>query len=628
MKNIIFLTTLLFIFYTSSFSQTWLEDQAEDLYNSRDYVHAIPVYEKLAKMKKNTPYLYKLGMCYYHLKDYFNAQKNLELIKDRKDAPLEAILYDAFADHYLGMYNAAKENYILFESKGGNYPNLQILKKSCDYALERKDSINLKFIIDTAKIAIDGLYLGGAWHNGKLVYSEPDHTHDKIKKTVYPNYKISEIDGEVVNENGEPLFHQFYTGGLCYSKDGRTVYFTRNESDEKFIKKKHYTKNNIGQSGINTLGIYKAAVDHQKWSNIEHLNFNDINHSCMHPSITEDGSKLFFSSNREGGFGGYDIYYVTWAGSNWSEPINCGEKVNTVLDEMFPYIINDSVLYFSSNGHLGFGAADIYYSLKSENKWNTPINIGKPINTSMDDFAFIFGENNQTGFWGSNIIAAPGKDHVFKFKIRPNFIKGKGVVLDKLTLKPIPNAHVKIHVHDSIIELIADDNGKFQWDYFEDHEHYHIEFSAEKYEAEVMDFDADTSITLHLDKNLEPHIEKNMVFTFNDILFEYNKADLLPDSKLILDRLAEVLIHSNATVELSAHTDARGSDKYNLTLSQKRALSAVNYLIEKGVPISNVIGKGYGETKLKNSCINGAKCSEEEHTVNRRVEIKILDVKE
>ncbi len=624
MKKIIAIVICL-LGFGFSYGQIWQEDVANDLYNSRDYVHAIVEYEKLIKLNKNTDFLYKLGMCHYYLKDYRKAQVYLDQVKDKKDVLIDAYLYDAICEHYLGMYVEAKINYQSYIDKGGISPNILNYIKSCDFALANQQLVE-RLELDTARIRVDGLYLGGAWHNGKLVYSEPDHVHDKNKKTVYPYYKVNDVEGEVVNEKGEPLFHQFYTGGLCFTSDGKEVYFTRNESDEKFIKKKHFEKHQISTDGVNTLGIYKASVSHNKWTNIEHLGFNSIDHSCMHPYITPDGKKLFFSSNRKGGFGGYDLYYVQNIGGTWSEPINCGKYINSLDDEMFPHLLNDTTLYFSSDGHVGYGGSDIYYSVKRDNMWQTPVNVGLPLNSSKDDFALIFAGDDKKGFFGSDRYTDPGKDDIFSFTIKPDLIIGRGVVLDKLTLKPIPGAHVKIHTPDSIIEVLADENGKFEWDYFVHHQTYHIEFKADKYEPEAMDFEADTSITLHLDKKLEPHLEKNMVFTFNDILFEYNKADLLNESKLILDRLAEVLLHSGAKVELSAHTDARGSDKYNLTLSQKRALSAVNYLITKGVPVDKAIGIGYGETKLKNKCDDGITCTEEEHTLNRRVEIKIIEV--
>jgi outer membrane protein OmpA-like peptidoglycan-associated protein len=606
-------------------SQIWQEDVANDLYQSRDYFHAITEYEKLIKLNKNTVYLYRLGMCHYFLKDYTKAQIYLDEVKDKQDVVIDAYLYDAICEHYLGMYQEAKNNYQLYQDLGGVWPNILNYIKSCDFALANIDVVPL-LELDTARIRIDGLYLGGAWHKGKLVYSEPDHQHDKVKKTVYPYYKVNDVDGEVVNDKGEPLFHQFYTGGLFFTSDGKEVYFTRNESDEKFIKKKHFTKHGISVDGVNTLGIYKATVDHNKWTNITHLNFNSIDHSCMHPSLSSDGNKLYFSSNRKGGFGGYDLYYVQKQNGDWGEPINLGKYINSLDDEMFPYIVDDTTLYFSSDGHIGYGGSDIYYSNKRDGMWQVPVNAGKPINSSKDDFAFIFAEDHQHGYFGSDRNSAPGKDDIYSFQIKPDLIIGRGVVLDKLTLKPIANAHVKIHTPDSIIEVLADELGRFEWDFFEHHKMYHIEFKADKYEPEAMDFEADTSITLHLDKKLEPHLEKNMVFTFNDILFEYNKAELLQESKEVLDRLAEVLLHSGAKVELSAHTDSRGSDKYNLTLSQKRALSAVNYLISKGVAIDKAVGIGFGETKLKNKCDDGVTCNEEEHTLNRRVEIKIIEV--
>lgn len=621
-KKLLFIGVLFFAAF--GHAQIWQDEIADDLYSSRDYSHAIPEYEKLIKLKKNTPYLFKLGMCYYYLKDYKNAQVYLDQVKDKDDAILEAYLYDAICEHYLGMYNEAKSNYLTFQEKGGLWPNILNYIKSCDFAMKH-DTDNHQFVLDSLVLKVDGHYLGGAWHMENLVYSEPDHTHDHARNTSYPNYKFNDVEGEVVNDKGEPLFHQFYTGGICFTPDGKHVYFTRNESDDKFIKKKHWEKHGVSSKGINTLGIYRADVEHSKWTNIVHLDLNSFEHSCMHPSLANDGNRLYFSSNREGGFGGYDLYYADKTSNGWGEPVNLGKEINSLDDEMFPYVLNDSVLFFASNGHIGYGGADIYFSHFRNGNWETPSNPGKPINSSMDDFGLIFSYDDHHGFFASDRDAEPGKDNIYSFSLKRDIIMGRGIVLDKLSLKPIPGAHVKIHTPDSIVELVADQQGRFTWNFFEHHRHYHIEFEAETYIPEAMDFEADTNITLHLDKHLEPVMKKDKVFTFNDILFEYNKADLLPDSKIVLDRLAEVLLHSGAKVELSAHTDSRGSDRYNLTLSQKRALSAVNYLISKGVAVDKAIGIGYGETKLKNHCDDGVKCSEEEHTLNRRVEIKVIE---
>src|SRR5688572_1179114 len=243
MKRILCILYLL-LTLPAGYSQIWQEDRASDLFNSRDYVHAIPEYEKLIKLNKNTEYLYKLGMCHYYLKDYQKAQVYLDEVKDKKDAVIDAFLYDAICEHYLGMYNEAKANYLKYQEKGGATPNILNYIKSCDFAMTNEYSIP-RLELDTHRIRVNGLYLGGGWHMGKLVYSEPEYVHDHVKKTVYPYYKVNDVDGEVVNEKGEPLFHQFYTGGLYFTPSGNEVYFTRNESDDKFIKKKHFEKHGI-----------------------------------------------------------------------------------------------------------------------------------------------------------------------------------------------------------------------------------------------------------------------------------------------------------------------------------------------------------------------------------------------
>jgi outer membrane protein OmpA-like peptidoglycan-associated protein len=225
------------------------------------------------------------------------------------------------------------------------------------------------------------------------------------------------------------------------------------------------------------------------------------------------------------------------------------------------------------------------------------------------------------------------KDQLYYFEYPIKYRKLKGKTKDKLYDQPLSDVLIEIYDKDSLIgKVSSNEAGMFAYNYLLEDKEYLVKASKPGFKPVEKIVKPGTTEVL-LDWNdilsLEPIIEKKTVFRFNNILFDYGKADLKDSSKVILDRLAEVLINNpKVKVELSAHTDSRGSDKANYTLSDKRAASCVLYLIEKGVPRENIVSRGYGETKPLNGCVNNVKCSEEEYAVNRRVEIKVLDMKE
>lgn len=632
--NLILLVIAVVLFYQFSFSQAMAIEEADMLFQGGEYQTALTYYREIINQNKKpqTDWIYKVAECYRNLKNYHQADENYAKLVDNKDVPVEMYLNYGHVLRYLKKYNEAKAMYEKYNALKPGHPNIQTYIQSCTFALQNNKP-NPDFSASPVNLKIDGLHFGAARYKNGLLYSVPNPTTDSKTKITYPNYKLyfSEFNGSTFAD-GKPFDKAFesllYLGAPTVSADGKTILFTQSATETKVASKQQFKKKGISAEGVNTLNIFQSELNGNTWSNPVSININSSEYSCLHPCLSSNGQKLYFVSNKPGGRGGYDLYVSTRSGNMWSSPQNIFE-LNTPDNEMYPYVVNDTILYFSSNGHIGYGGSDIYVSYYRNGKWSTPENLGLGINSERDDFGLFWWEGRK-GFFASNRNTEGDKDEFFSFEKVIHYKKGKGVVIDELTQKKMADVTIEIYDEDGnlVKTIVTDKNGKYEFGEFDPDKKYKLVAKKKGFHDFEMDIDPNKDDLNNLAIKMEPVVEKNVVFEFNDILFEYGKADLLPASKEILDRLADLLIKNpRASVELSAHTDSRGSDQTNLSLSQKRAESSVNYLISKGVKKEQLIAKGYGETMLKNKCKNNVTCTEEEHAVNRRVEIKVLDVK-
>jgi outer membrane protein OmpA-like peptidoglycan-associated protein len=631
---IAFITGFFSINASSAYSQAMAIEEADFLYQGGEYQSALTSYQNIISQNKisQTEWIYRVAECYRNLKNYYKADEYYAKLVDNKEVPAEMYLNYGHVLRYLKKYNEGKAMYEKYNALKPGHPNIQNYIQSCTFALQN-NTPNPDYASNPVNLKIDGLHLGAARYKNGLLYSVPHPTTDNKTKITYPNYKLyfSEFDGNAFAD-GKPFDKVFesilYLGAPTVSADNKTILFTQNATDTKMASKQQFKKKGISSEGINTLNIFQSEYSGGGWSNPVSININSAEYSCLHPCLSSNGQKLYFVSNKPGGKGGYDLYMSTRTGNMWSAPIALAE-LNTPDNEMYPYIVNDTTLYFSSNGHIGYGGSDIYVSYFRNGKWSPPVNLGLGINSERDDFGLILWEGRK-GFFASNRNTDGNKDEFFTFEKVIHYKKGKGTVIDELTLAKMADVTIEIYDDEGNLvgTVVTDKSGRYDFSQFDPDKKYHIVAKKKGYKDFELDVDPNTTDLNNLAIKMEPIVEKNVVFTFNDILFEFGKADLLPESKEILDRLADLLLKNpRASVELSAHTDSRGSDQANMTLSQKRAESSVNYLISKGVKKEQLVAKGYGESQLKNKCKNGVTCTEEEHAVNRRVEIKVLDVK-
>lgn len=633
MRKII-ITIILFSGVVLSNAQIRVIQQAEDLFHGREFKAAAFYYEQVISQnkKKDNDWIYKVAECYRQLKDYPKAAEHYAKLVDQKHVSVDVYLHYAHTLRYMNKQQEAMEMYEKYKSLGGPV-DVDVYVKGCAYAMQ-KNLPNANWDIKPTNKVTTSLYLGGCWYNDGLLYSESKLVVDEKTKLTYPTYKITHAnftDGKFVNEKEvlSSVNTPFYAGSPTINPDGTELYFTQNLSDKKVTKKKKFSEHGLSHKGVNNLGIFMCTKSGDSWNAPSPMaDFNNPDYSTIHPSISPSGNHMVFASNRPGGKGGYDLYIAQHHGHGWSHPQHMEDIVNSSGDEMFPYLNDDTTLYFSSDGFVGLGGADLFISHLRDGHWTIPENLGKGFNSAKDDFGLFF-IGPKKGFFATNRNTLPGADEIFTFEKKVFFIAGQGEVTDKLYLKRIEGVEVDLYEGKTFIKsLYTDRKGDYFFDHFDPEKKYTIHVKKEGYRDQEIQIDPTLADMQHLDFKLMPIIERNTVLTFNDILFEYGKAEVMGDSRTILKRVSDLLMENpGAKIELSAHTDSRGSDKANMDLSQRRSQACVDILIANGVDPNNLVAKGYGESKLKNDCGNNKKCTEEEHAVNRRVEIKVLDVK-
>ena len=414
---------------------------------------------------------------------------------------------------------------------------------------------------------------------------------------------------------------RFHEGPASFSADGKTVYFTRSNYFKRKLEENTEHTNN--------LKIFKATLIDGVWKKLEELPFNDDNYSVGHPTLSEDGKTLFFISDMPGGFGGTDLYKTTRVEGSWSTPKNLGHKVNTAGNEMFPYFDEDSTLYFSSDAHNSMGGLDVFITYHTGEIWATPENLNYPINSIKDDFGFSIDKEKNTGFISSS---RTDKDQIYTFdRFAPTF-NLIGFAHERGSKKPIEDVTVEITDKNSneILTISSDKNGDFKIQLKHEKEYYLscTKFGCFSRTAYISTKGLKYSQDFYADFEVERIVIDKPVVLEN-IYYDFDMWNIRPDAANELDRLAKLLKDNpEIDIEMGSHTDARGNNKYNQILSDRRAYATVQYLIQSGIAPRRLTWKGYGESTPVNTCIDKVLCSELKHQENRRTEFKVTRINE
>ncbi|MFK7813986.1 MAG: OmpA family protein [Maribacter sp.] len=420
----------------------------------------------------------------------------------------------------------------------------------------------------------------------------------------------------------------------AFTKDGSTVYFTRNNSDNGGFSR--------DEQGVSRLKIYRASLQDNTWTNITELPFNSDSHSAAHPTLSPDERKLYFASDMEGTIGESDIFVVD-IGEDGSigTPKNLGNVINTEARETFPFVTSSNTLYFASDGHPGLGGLDVF-ATKIEDMDNLYIvNVGKSVNSEQDDFSFIINDETKKGFFATNREGGLGSDDIYGFTETEEIdltcnTTVEGIIKDEETGEPLAGAKVSIFNTENVLisEALSGNDGSFTLDGDCQDGDYKLVASKEEYnDGDKMFAVISSNDTSDIELSLVKAITKAPVGTdlvqfldLEPVYFDLDKADIRPDaSATMLKVIAYMNKYPDIKIRVESHTDVKAGTGYNERLSQQRADNTVTYLIANKMDASRLSGKGFGKTKLANDCTTLEKCTDEKHEENRRSEFIVVE---
>lgn len=601
-------------------------ETADKLYNRFEYVEAADEYLKLVEKNRADHYVYRqLAESYYNV---FNTKEAAKwYAKAIETAPeQDPELHYRYSQMLKGEGNYAGANQQMkqFASLAPNDPRALEFKKDPDYLPKLKSQQKLfdekQLEINDSKYSDFGavlssdniLYFASARNTARKTYGWNEEPFLDLYQSVYnANGTFSDptpVDG---------INTKHHDGPAAISADGNTMYF----ASESYRERKQFERDRENNLKIGQVYLYKATRDGGKWGGVKVLPFNHKEFSSSNPSLSKDGKTLYFSSNRPGGSGGNDIWKVTIEENDtYGEPENLGSTINTPGNESFPFITDDNKLYFSSDGRKGMGGLDVFMTDLA--KGGQPVNLGLPVNSEKDDFAFSFNTQKNIGFFSSN---RAGVDNLY-LATPVCGVEVITLVKDAKTGRTIQGAKVAIlDDRKNVIETrtsAADGTISYSVDC---DRAYSIQASAEGYESNTFPVAKTRGGTVNIAADLNPieTIITETEVTLNEIYFEFDKSNITKEGAFELNKLVEAMKqHPEMVIMVKGHTDSRGSEQYNMNLSNRRAKAAVQYVISKGISKARISGQGYGESQPKVDC--GENCTEEQHAQNRRNEFIIV----
>ncbi len=658
--NIVFICLIIFGGISLQAQKKELK-RGDNYFRKGEYYRALEEFKK-AKVKGaeyDTSTLKKIGKCYFQLNDVNNAYQIFEGIVDKLEG--EDLFIYAQIFHKLGGYSMAIDYYEKAKEGGVNPLKINELIASCKWA-EKNGMILDNVRVTPTTIFTSGQSFGIQYYKDGVVYSStPEQKGKKRKLDKQGKSFLSLFYSDLVDDQiqkghlfSKDLVFPYHIGAISFTSDYNTMFYTRS----------------VRVRGDSRLKIYKVEFDGQKWGKERELPFNDEDYDCATPAVSPDDKYLYFVSNKRGGYGSKDIYRVRILGANkFGRMENLGPEINTFGREEFPYISPDNELFFSSDGHYGFGGLDLFKAKEENGKWGSVENLLRPFNSEKDDFAYAINPNNKKrGFLSSNRRGDGVEDAIFfiEYKEDKPETESEDVVVNeqqksedtettndvvnpenlrdlpgfvsfkvKSSYQNIPAWDVKVDLTDLatgnvITSQLTDNSGYFNISIPEEYrnkgQRFKITFAKEG-EFQTLSREVDINEIEDLNNQgitLTPIFNDNVLDEISGMTLYYVGMELTPESKKTVDRLVSYLKgNPNIVVKLNGHTQARGSKYRNLDASQKMAEKVKNMLVDKGVPDDSSIPRGYGERYLVNKCARGKYCDQKEHLKNRRIEVVV-----
>ena len=618
----------------SMFAQQGKQKRADTLFNKFSFVKAAEVYKELIANKYNEDYATrKLADCYALLRDPKNASRYYKKVVAQEKVPIE--YYYSYAQSLRGIKDYKESEVWLqrFKDSGG-VVNANDFSKDANFITSIFNA-KQQYFLDKVYFNSKFSDFGAFEQNGKVYFTSSRDEGVAIKRLYgwneQPFLDVYVTDAKTkrnVDHSAKlkgDVNSIYHDGPVTITKDGRTMYFSRNNYKDQIEAK--------DKKGLTNMKIYRATLRDSIWTDVEDLSINSDEFSTQHAALNVDDTKLYFASDRPGGHGGSDIWVVNiYPDGSLRDLQNLGSVVNTESAEGFPFINNEGTLFFSSDGHAGLGLLDIFGTIKGENdKIVDVINLGVPVNSNKDDFSFTMNPNGITGYFASNRQGGRGDDDIYAFHRVPT-LQVEGVVTDAINTKPVANSLITLFDDkgNKIADMVTDENGFYQIN-IDRNKDYKIVAGQNKYIDDYRNFTSKhlqtelTTIKANLLLNPKPDVVK--LAELNTIYFDYDKHNIRKDAALELDKIVKLMNvdYPEMVIRIESHTDSRGALSYNDKLSIDRANSTYEYLISKGIKPERITAhEGFGERRLTNGCEDGAKCEETDHQLNRRTQFIVV----
>ena len=604
----LFCILLIFGLSLSIQAQSLITQDADDAYTNLQYTVAAAKYKK-AYSKAKVPaekerILYRMAECYRLTNNTKDAEITYgTLVRsgfDKKNPMV--LLYYADAQRANEKYDEAKDNYDLFikaepkDQRGRNGVT------SCEQAMKWAQTPSRYVVVNEKRLNSSEDDFAPAFadpNDRSIIFTSSRHASTGKSMDEWTGQSFSDLFTSAVDEKGmwsEPVLldntgvinTKANEGAATMNTTYNRLYFTRCETETK------------KESGCQ---IWVSNRGDGRWTNPQPIVLTkDSTLAIGHPAVSSDELTIIFSCEKIGGMGGKDLWMSTrrTKAEQFGPAVNMGPEINTTGDEVFPTLVGDSALYFSSNGHIGMGGLDIFKSSMVGGRWSKPQNMMPPINSSGDDFAIIFAPGEDRGYFSSNRKGGKGGDDIYSFSRPPLVFTLTGVVKDDRSLQFLEGAHIKlVGTNGASFDATSDGKGGYGFsnNQMEANVTYDLEASRDNYfakKARETTVGVDRSRDFVINFNLEPIPDKPIILP--DIIYDFDKWDLKPQYQDSLQGLIKTLEENQRLViELSSHTDSRGGLEYNDALSQKRAESVVTYLIDRGIDPDRLKAKGYGK---------------------------------